>query len=113
MGNAEYMGIIDYFRSSWQRSNKYRARTQVSLRPRMHKRQRKEVPELRLRRSHGPRLRSRKSLTTPSSLKRGNMRRCSRRSQRFFASPEPCFVRSSRLEDLSLELSSETCLRKA
>ena len=76
-------------------------------------RKRSPREEPRLRRSPGPRSRLRKSLTTPFSSIKSNTREWSRRCQKFFASPEPFFARSSRLEDLLPVPSSRTCTSKA
>lgn len=87
---------------------------QVKARLKMLKQQKVPNPRVpRPRKSHGPRLRSRKSLTTLSSSRRSNTRECLRRSQRSSASLEPFFVRSSRLVAPLLELSSKTSTRRA
>ena len=70
----------------------------VRARPRMHNRQsRKELQKVeKQRKSHGPRLRSRKSLTSLYSWMKKPTSVCLRKSPRFSASPEPCFVKSLR-----------------
>lgn len=83
--------------------------------PKVHNwrnRKQREEKEPRLRRSHGPKSRSRISLTTPSSSTRSSSRECSRRSPRSSALPEPFFAKSSRSADPWLVPSSRTSQRE-
>ena len=82
------------------------------MRPRMHNCQSQKEARAKLRRSHGLRLRLRRSLTTLCISKRSSTRECSRRSQRSSALPEPYSARSSRSVDQSPVLSSRTFTRR-
>ena len=101
---------VDYYRL---KKHKLVQRTRVPPRPKMPKRVKPPRVVPNPRRSHGPRLRLRKSLTTPYSSTKSNTREWLRRFQRFFASPEPFSARSSRLEDPLHVPLSRTCTNKA